>query len=73
MDDPKIFEENFLASTLPNSPIRKVITLKVKFEDLQKISPYQVITAGDLENFSKFFEKVEEVKQVEEVNQVEQE
>ena len=41
--------------TLPNGPIRKVIILKVKFEDPQKIFPYWVIRAGDLE---KFFEKI---------------
>ena len=40
MDDPKNFRPKFfLAETLSNSPIRKVITLKVKFEDLQKIFP----------------------------------
>ena len=35
----KIFDQNFLAKTLRNSSIRKVITLKVKFEDLQKFFP----------------------------------
>ena len=31
----KFFEKFFLAQTLPNGPIRKVIALKVKFEDLR--------------------------------------
>ena len=39
------FSTNFLKNEIflkkfPNGPIRKVITLKVKFEDLQKIFPY---------------------------------
>jgi len=31
----KFFEKIFFAQMLPNGPIRKVITLKVKFEDLR--------------------------------------
>ena len=36
----KFFEKIFLAQKFLNGPIRKVIMLKVKFEDLQKIFPF---------------------------------
>ena len=35
MDDPKIFRKNFLAQMILNSPIRIVIMVKVRFEDLR--------------------------------------
>ena len=39
MDDPKIFRKIFLAQTILNGPIRKVIILKVKFEDMIFLLP----------------------------------
>ena len=55
----KFFEKIFLAQTILNGPIRKVIIVKVKFEDLRNFFYYQVNQARHLENFSKknFFEK----------------
>ena len=35
MDDPKFFEKFFLFKKFLNGPIRKVIIVKVKFEDLR--------------------------------------
>ena len=58
MDDPKIFRKYFLAQTILNGPIRKVIMVKVKFEDLRNfLLPGQ--PGSTLRNFSKkfFFEK----------------
>ena len=51
----KIFEKIFLAQTILNGPIRKVIIVKVKFEDLRNFFYYQVNQARHLENFSKTF------------------
>ena len=47
----------FLAQTILNGPIRKVIIVKVKFEDLRNFFYYQVNQARHLENFSKNFSK----------------
>jgi hypothetical protein len=56
----------FLAQTILNGPIRKVIIVKVKFEDLRNFFYYQVNQARHLENFSKkiFFEKIFFVQKV---------
>ena len=35
MDDPKISLKNFLAKMILNGPIRKVIIVKLKYEDLR--------------------------------------
>ena len=48
--------ENFLKK-FPNGPIRKVITLKVKFEDIRKIFPLLGHQSWRLRKFLKFFEK----------------
>ena len=47
----KFFEKNFLAKTILNAPIRKVIIVKVKFEDLRNFFYYQVNQARHLESF----------------------
>ena len=39
VDDPKIFRFFFFAQKFLNGPIRKVIMLKVKFEDPQNHLP----------------------------------
>ena len=54
MDDPKIFRKK-MAQTILNVPIRKVIMVKVKFDDLRIFLYYQVNQARHLENFSKIF------------------
>ena len=51
----KIFENFFLAQTILNGPIRKVIMVKVKFEDLRR---YQVLLARHLSIFRKFFQNL---------------
>ena len=47
----------FLLKKFLNGPIRKVIMLKVKFEDLRNFFYYQAILARHLEIFSKNFSK----------------
>ena len=46
-----------MAQNFLNGPIRKVITLKVKFEDLQIFFYFTRSLARHLEIFRKFFEK----------------
>ena len=52
MDDPKIFRKKKLAQTILNGPIRKVIMVKVKFEDL-RFFYYQVNQIRHLKNKKK--------------------
>ena len=55
MDDPKIFRKFFLAQTILNGPIRKVIMVKVNFEDLRIFFTIPGQPGSSLGKFFKFF------------------